>query len=62
MDIVTGYKTRSILCMPIHDSCGEVIGVAEAINKCSISQEPFTERDEKVGGVSYGFDNHANLR
>ena len=29
--------------MPIHDATGEVIGVAEAVNKLSIGDEPFSE-------------------
>lgn len=29
IDGKTGYKTRSMLCMPIKDSAGEVIGVAQ---------------------------------
>ena len=48
VDLKTGYKTRSILCMPIKDFNGEVIGVAQAINKSSIRDEPFNEHDEKV--------------
>ncbi|XP_042878602.1 dual 3',5'-cyclic-AMP and -GMP phosphodiesterase 11-like [Penaeus japonicus] len=46
IDGMTGYKTRSMLCMPIKDSAGEVIGVAQVINK---HQGPcFTVTDEKV--------------
>lgn len=29
IDQQTGYKTRSLLCMPIKDINGEVIGVAQ---------------------------------
>ena len=29
----TGYRTRSILCVPIRNQSGEVLGVIEAINK-----------------------------
>uniref|UniRef100_H3A1Y1 Phosphodiesterase n=1 Tax=Latimeria chalumnae TaxID=7897 RepID=H3A1Y1_LATCH len=47
IDKLTGYKTKSILCMPIRNSVGEVIGVAQAINK-NTSGAPFTEDDEKV--------------
>lgn len=43
-----GYKTRSILSMPIKDCSGKVIGVAQAVNKISIQDEPFDEHDEKV--------------
>nr|CFW94219.1 Eka-cGMP gated channel beta 2 protein [Euperipatoides kanangrensis] len=48
IDLKTGYKTRSILCMPIKDIDGEVIGVAQVINKISPEDEPFDENDEKV--------------
>ncbi|XP_068618142.1 dual 3',5'-cyclic-AMP and -GMP phosphodiesterase 11 isoform X2 [Battus philenor] len=46
IDQQTGYKTRSLLCMPIKDINGEVIGVAQVINKQS--DGPFTVNDEKV--------------
>ncbi|XP_071105991.1 dual 3',5'-cyclic-AMP and -GMP phosphodiesterase 11-like isoform X1 [Haliotis cracherodii] len=48
IDVQMAYKTRSILCMAIKDSDGEVIGVAQAINKISVRDEPFDEHDEKV--------------
>lgn len=47
IDKLTGYKTKSLLCMPIRNSDGEIIGVAQAINK-SCSGELFAEDDEKV--------------
>ncbi|CAL8343206.1 unnamed protein product [Boreogadus saida] len=47
IDKMTGYKTQSLLCMPIHNSDGEVIGVAQAINK-SPGGALFTEEDERV--------------
>ncbi|KAI2660381.1 Dual 3',5'-cyclic-AMP and -GMP phosphodiesterase 11A [Labeo rohita] len=47
IDKLTGYKTKSLLCMPIRNSDGEVIGVAQAINK-SPNGALFTEDDEKV--------------
>ncbi|XP_042242030.1 dual 3',5'-cyclic-AMP and -GMP phosphodiesterase 11-like [Homarus americanus] len=46
IDGMTGYKTRSMLCMPIKDSAGEVIGVAQVINKHQ--GQVFTSTDEKV--------------
>lgn len=33
VDKKTGYKTRNMLCSPIHDIFGEVMGVAQVINK-----------------------------
>ncbi|XP_054266416.1 dual 3',5'-cyclic-AMP and -GMP phosphodiesterase 11-like isoform X2 [Macrosteles quadrilineatus] len=46
IDVRTGYKTRTLLCMPIKDCNGEVIGVAQVINKQGDSS--FTLNDEKV--------------
>lgn len=49
IDRKTGYRTQSILCMPLKDSRGDVIGVAQAINKIGARDEPFNKHDEKVG-------------
>lgn len=46
IDSITGYRTKALLCMPIKDSSGDVIGVAQVINK--LNGECFTEADEKV--------------
>jgi adenylate cyclase len=42
VDTLTGYQTREILCIPIRNREGEVIGVTQALNKIDGS---FTERD-----------------
>lgn len=47
IDLRTGYKTNSILCMPICNYEGDVIGVAQIINKTDHSQE-FTPHDVEV--------------
>lgn len=47
VDKATGYKTHSILCMPIKSHDGEVIGVAQIINKKS-GEHQFTQKDEEV--------------
>ncbi|XP_025321804.1 cGMP-specific 3',5'-cyclic phosphodiesterase isoform X4 [Canis lupus dingo] len=47
VDQITGYKTQSILCMPIKNHREEVVGVAQAINKKSGNGGTFTEKDEK---------------
>ncbi|XP_071470860.1 cGMP-specific 3',5'-cyclic phosphodiesterase isoform X4 [Marmota flaviventris] len=47
VDQITGYRTQSILCMPIKNHREEVVGVAQAINKKSASGGTFTEKDEK---------------
>ncbi|XP_031627073.1 dual 3',5'-cyclic-AMP and -GMP phosphodiesterase 11-like isoform X2 [Contarinia nasturtii] len=46
IDLQTGYRTKALLCMPIKDSSGVVIGVAQVINK--LNCERFTENDEKI--------------
>ena len=33
VDRKTGYRTKNMLCAPIHDICNEVVGVAQVINK-----------------------------
>ncbi len=43
IDRATGYKTDSILCMPIIDQSGEPIGVTQVLNK---SGGEFLARDE----------------
>lgn len=43
-DQQTGYRTRSILCVPIRDETGEVIAVIEVLNK--EGAEAFSKHDE----------------
>uniref|UniRef100_A0A673B5X9 Phosphodiesterase n=1 Tax=Sphaeramia orbicularis TaxID=375764 RepID=A0A673B5X9_9TELE len=47
VDQITGYKTQSILCLPIKNHRDEVVGVAQAINKKCGEDGAFTEQDEK---------------
>jgi len=42
-DRKTGYRTRSILCMPVFNSSGRLMGVSQLINK---AQGQFTALDE----------------
>ncbi len=42
VDLQTGYRTESILCAPIVTATGEVIGVAQTLNR---KQGRFTEED-----------------
>ncbi|PZO09957.1 MAG: adenylate/guanylate cyclase domain-containing protein [Leptolyngbya foveolarum] len=42
-DRKTGYRTRNILCMPVFNSSGKLIGVSQLINK---QQGQFTPLDE----------------
>jgi adenylate cyclase len=44
-DQATGYKTKSILCMPIYDRHKQVFAVAQLLNKKD--GQPFTNADEK---------------
>jgi len=43
-DKKTGYRTRSILCMPVKNKNGKTIGVTQVLNKRG---GPFTEIDER---------------
>ena len=46
---MTGYRTRSMMCHPILDGGGEVIGVAQVINKGGHTDaEVFGPKDEAV--------------
>lgn len=45
----TGYRTKSILCMPVYNSQAEIIGVIQVLNK--LTAEHFTEEDEKLLGA-----------
>ncbi|KAK9524359.1 hypothetical protein VZT92_016759 [Zoarces viviparus] len=47
VDLITGYKTQSILCLPIKNHRDEVVGVAQAINKKCGEDSAFSEQDEK---------------
>lgn len=53
IDVQTGYRTKALLCMPIKDAAGDVIGVAQVINK--LNYERFSENDEKVRGNIFFF-------
>ncbi|XP_062546494.1 dual 3',5'-cyclic-AMP and -GMP phosphodiesterase 11-like isoform X2 [Armigeres subalbatus] len=46
IDVQTGYRTKALLCMPIKDGSGDVVGVAQVINKHG--DQCFTVADEKV--------------
>ena len=45
VDRKTGYRTRSILTVPLLDPDGELIGVAQVLNK---HDGPFDNRDERI--------------
>lgn len=47
VDRETGYRTKAILCMPVINSCGEVIGAYQAINKLGcFGESAFCEQDK----------------
>ena len=46
IDEMTGYRTKSIMCSPIKDSSGDVIGVSQVINKNNDGY--FSKNDETV--------------
>ena len=45
VDRRTGYRTRTILCAPVRDGQGAVVGVAQVLNKAG---GPFTRDDEEL--------------
>ena len=47
MDLKTGYVTRSIICLPILNHLGHVVGVAQLVNNKGPSGK-FTDKDEQV--------------
>ncbi|MBT5110256.1 MAG: GAF domain-containing protein, partial [Rhodospirillaceae bacterium] len=49
IDRATGYRTRSMLCMPIWNKAGEAIGVAQVLNKRDGGG--FSDRDESRLGA-----------
>lgn len=46
VDKKTGFLTKAILCMPVINSCGEVIGAFQAVNKADETGK-FDEQDKK---------------
>ncbi len=45
VDLRSGYRTRSILCAPMRNSLGSIVGVAQVLNKHG---GPFTADDESL--------------
>jgi putative ABC transport system ATP-binding protein len=48
VDRVSGFQTRSILCMPLRNTAGEVFAVAQLLNRQDA--KPFDEADEERFG------------
>ena len=60
IDLKTGYKTHSLVCMPVCNYDGEVIGVAQIINKRGHNEDgtnandfQFKESDLKVSHINH---------
>ncbi|GIY06975.1 GAF domain-containing protein [Caerostris darwini] len=47
IDTRTGYRTISVMCQPILNFQGDVIGVAQCINKVT-GDHQFTDQDQEV--------------
>ena len=45
----TGYRTRSMLCAPIHDHNGKVIAVIQALNKIVVDEHRIDEKRDGYG-------------
>ena len=52
VDLRSGYRTRSILCMPMRNSQGGTVGVVQVLNKLGGARDgepvPFTADDEEL--------------
>ena len=63
VDKQTGYRTRSILCIPMRSVQGEVVGVLQALNR--LDGKPFNAEDEELlsalGGQAAAAVNNALL-
>jgi HD-GYP domain-containing protein (c-di-GMP phosphodiesterase class II) len=51
VDAATGYRTHSILCVPMRNTRGEVVGVIQALNR---RDGAFTAEDEELLGALAG--------
>jgi len=45
VDRQTGFRTRSVLCLPLHDRAGCVFAVTQLLNRRD--GQPFDDRDER---------------
>ena len=50
LDQTSGYRTRSVLCLPVRDRNGEIFAVIQLLNK--LNSETFTRQDEERLGES----------
>ncbi|HEY1904844.1 MAG TPA: HD domain-containing phosphohydrolase [Myxococcaceae bacterium] len=62
IDAATGYRTRTILCVPMRDAQGEVTGVLQALNKhAGVFTDEDTELLLALGGQAAGAIENALL-
>lgn len=63
VDAATGYRTRALLCVPMRNTRGEVVGVLQALNRKG--DGPFTDEDTELllvlGGQAAGAVENALL-
>lgn len=59
VDLQTGYRTRSMLCVPLKSASGEPVGVVEAINKRSgaFSEDDLATLEAVAGIVAIAIEN-----
>ena len=56
-DSLTGYKTRSVLCVPVRDHTHRVVAVVEAVNKIAQLKSPDHGESTPVHTI-YSFSSH----
>lgn len=52
-DVQTGYKTRSMLCVPVRNGENHIVGVVQVLNKAGATEkeQTFSEVDAEVLGI-----------
>lgn len=59
VDTETGFVTKSILCMPIKNVAGKVIGVIQLVNK--LDNTNFNKNDENLFEVEQNASAHCSF-
>ncbi len=52
VDMKTGYRTRNILCVPMRNATGEIIGVTQVINKLPESSSFGRDDEQQLSSFS----------
>ncbi|KAF1330088.1 Dual 3',5'-cyclic-amp and-gmp phosphodiesterase, partial [Globisporangium splendens] len=52
-DLQTGYKTKSMLCVPVRNGGNQIVGVVQVLNKAGATEkeQTFNEVDEEIMGM-----------